>query len=196
MVKDLDNYVKLKNDAEKKIKIGGAIILISLTGLLFPNYGGMILLIVGILAGAITAGIGYNGFSKLSKRFKIEVLSGLVETFVDNGRFDPNGGLSPAQVYSSEFLKRADRFHTEDFLSGSMDGVEFISSDVKLEERHVRQTKNGTEVYYETYFLGRLFKFEFNKSFDGYLQVLEGSRPTKNRKYTKVKLESIQFNKK
>jgi len=196
MVKDLDNYINLKNSAEKKVKIGGAIIIVSLAGLLFPENGGMILLIGGIIAGAITAGIGMSGFSKLSKNFKVEVLNGLIATFVDNGKFDPNYGLSQGQVYASEFLKRADRFHSEDFLSGSMDGVEFISSDVKLEERHVRQTKNGQEVYYETYFLGRLFKFEFNKAFDGYLQVLEGNRPTVNRKYTKVKLESIQFNKK
>jgi hypothetical protein len=156
----------------------------------------MILLIAGILAGGITAGIGATNFSKLSKRFKVEVLTGLVETFVDNGKFDPNYGLTQAQVYSSEFLKRADRFHSEDFLSGSMDEVDFVSSDVKLEERHIRHTKNGTQEYYETYFLGRLFIFEFNKPFDGYLQVLEGAKPVRNRKYTKVKLESIQFNKK
>jgi len=196
MVKDLESYVKLKNSAEKKVKIGGAIILVSLLGLLLPSPVGVILLIGGILGGAITAGIGFSSFKKLSKKFKVEVLTGLIATFVDNGKFDPNYGLTQAQVYSSEFIKRADRFHTEDFLSGSMDGVEFISSDVKLEERHIRHTKNGTEEYYETYFLGRLFKFEFNKSFDGYLQVLEGAKPTKNRKYTKVKLESIQFNKK
>lgn len=196
MIKDLDSYTKLKSSAEKKVMIGAGIVLVSLSGLLFPDNGGIILLIAGIIAGAITAGIGYSAFAKLSKRFKVEVLTGLIATFVDNGVFDPNRGLSESEVYASEFVKRADRFHSEDFLSGSMQDVKFVSSDVKLEERHVRQTKNGTEVYYETYFLGRLFRFEFNKSFEGYLQVLEGGRPVRNRKYTKVKLESIQFNKK
>ena len=77
-----------------------------------------------------------------------------------------------------------------------MEGVKFVSSDVKLEERHVRHTKNGTQVTYETYYLGRMFIFDFNKPFDGYLQVLEGGRPTSNRGFKKVKLESVAFNKK
>ncbi len=73
--------------------------------------------------------------------------------------------------------------------------MSFISSDVKLEERHVQHTKNGTRVYYVTYFLGRVFKFDFNKEFVGSLHVLEaGSPPSKG--FSKVKLESIEFNKK
>lgn len=196
MVKDLEIYTNLKSSAEKKVMIGAGIILVSLLGLLFLENGGFILLLPGIIAGVITIAIGFNSFQKLSKKFKVEVLTGLIATFVDNGKFDPNNGLSQSEVYASEFLIRADRFHSEDYLSGSIEGVKFVSSDVKLEERHVRQTKNGTETYYETYFLGRLFRFEFNKSFEGYLQVLEGARPSRNRKYKKVKLESIQFNKK
>jgi hypothetical protein len=99
-------------------------------------------------------------------------------------------------VYGTEFIKHADRFHTEDYLSGKMEGVSFVSSDVKLEERHVEHTKDGTREYYETYFLGRIFIFEFNKDFDGYLQVLEHGRPQSKRKFDKVKLESVDFNKK
>jgi hypothetical protein len=196
MVEDLTKYIQQKEKAEKQVKIGGAIIILGVLGLLFPDAGGIILVVAGFIIGGIIAGIGFSKFSKLSKMFKQEVLTGLIDTFVDNGYFDPNAGLSQAQVYNTEFLKRADRFHSEDFLSGSMEDVQFVSSDVKLEEKHVRHTKNGTETYYETYFLGRVFIFEFNKSFDGYLQVLESNHPTRNRGYKKVKLESVQFNKK
>ncbi|AIO19154.1 hypothetical protein KQ51_01277 [Candidatus Izimaplasma bacterium HR1] len=196
MVNDLEKYVERKKKAEKRIIIGAAIILIGALGLLIGQDYGFIILIIGVIVGGVFAGLGANDFQKLSKTFKVEVISGLMESLVDNGKYDPHFGLSQTQVYSSEFLKRADRYHSEDFLSGSMEDVNFVSSDVKLEERHVRHTKNGTETYYETYFLGRLFVFEFNKSFDGYLQVLEGARPTVNRKYKKVKLESVQFNKK
>ena len=196
MVRDLDKYIKEKEKAEKQVMIGGGIIIVGMLGLLFMDAGGMIMVFAGVLIGGIIAVIGGSRFSTLSKSFKAEVLTGLIDTFVDNGHFNPEMGLSQGQVYSTEFLKRADRFHSEDFLSGSMEDVQFVSSDVKLEERHVRHTKNGTQTYYETYFMGRVFIFEFNKPFDGYLQVLEHNRPTRNRGYKKVKLESVQFNKK
>jgi hypothetical protein len=47
-----------------------------------------------------------------------------------------------------------------------------------------------------TYFLGRIFEFTFNKSFEGSLQVLESGSIESNRKYHKIKLESVDFNKK
>ena len=196
MIDNLDKYIVAKKKAEKKVMIGAPIALVSILafligGSIFPVLGG-----IGLVVGIITTGIGYVDFSKIGKSFKSEVLTGLVNTFVDNGHFDPHSGLSRSQVYSTEFIKQADRFHTEDYLSGSMDGVKFVSSDVKLEERHVEHTKNGTRTYYETYFQGRIFIFEFNKDFDGYLQVLERGRPTRNRNYKKVKLESVAYNKK
>lgn len=196
MVQDLNKYIETKNSAELKVKIGSGLIILGALGLLLGDTLGFIILAIGLVVGAGFAIVGASSFSKLSKTFKVEVITKLMEEFVDNGKFNPHGGLSQSDVYSSEFIKRADRFHTEDYLSGSMEGVNFVSSDVKLEERHVRHTKNGTETYYETYYLGRLFIFDFNKSFDGYLQVLEGARPTRNRGYKKVKLESVQFNKK
>ena len=98
--------------------------------------------------------------------------------------------------HNNQFLKKADRYHSEDYISGKIDDVDFVSSDLKLEERHVQHTKNGTRVYYVTYFLGRIFRFDFNKVFTGNLQVLETGSPYSRRKFNKVKLESIEFNKK
>jgi hypothetical protein len=196
MIENLDKYIIAKEKSEKKVIIGGILIILGVLCLVFFQEIGVFLVIGFGAPGIIICGIGFSDFMKLSKSFKSEVLTGLVNTFVDNGRFDPHSGLSQSQVYSTEFVKRADRFHTEDYLQGSMEGVEFVSSDVKLEERHVEHTKNGTRTYYETYFLGRIFIFEFNKSFAGYLQVLERARPTKKRGYKKVKLESVKFNKK
>ena len=193
---NFEHYSTIKKQSEKKVMIGGVIAVVGVLLFLIGNEITLVLGGIAVLGGLVFAGIGFSKFSALSKRFKVDVLTGLVSTFVDDGYFNPNQGLSQADVYATEFLKHADRFHSEDFLSGSMDGVRFISSDVKLEERHVEHTKNGTRTYYVTYFLGRIFEFEFNKSFDGYLQVLESGRPTNNRGYNKVKLESVQFNKK
>ena len=192
---NLQEFQLEKKKAEKKIFIGIPFIIISVLGfVLLGEYGFFIAFL--IIPGFVFIGLGSSQFSKLSKRFKNEVLVDLISTYVDNGKFIPEQGLSINKVYNTEFVKHADRYHTEDYLSGSMDGVSFESSDVRLEERHVEHTKNGTRTYYETYFLGRVFIFEFNKEFQGYLQVLEGGRPTVNRKYEKVKLESVQFNKK
>jgi len=195
MIEELEKFQGEKKSIEKQITIGISICILSvLVFVATMNYGpwGLIILIPGL----VYIFIGTSKFKKLSLRFKNQVLGDLVTSFVEDGRFDPTSGLSLNTVYGTEFLKRADRSHTEDFLSGKIDGVDFISSDVKLEERHVEHTKNGTRTYYVTYFQGRIFEFEFNKTFDGYLQVLEGSRPHSNRKFKKVKLESVEFNKK
>jgi len=195
MSEELKKFQLEKKSIEKQVLIGGAISILSL--LIFVatlNYGpyGLILLIPGV----IYMIMGTSKFGKLSKRFKNEVLRDVISGFVEDGIFEPDRGLDMNTVYNTEFLKRADRSHTEDYLSGKIDGVEFISSDVKLEERHVEHTKNGTRTYYVAYFLGRIFEFDFNKSFEGYLQVLEGARPQSKRKFKKVKLESVVFNKK
>jgi len=186
-----------KKTAEKKLIIGGVVAIIGAAIFVLLGMEGVALIgIPLVIGGVIYLAIGSAAFNKLSKRFKTEVLTDLIASFVDDGVFDPNRGLSLNAVYETEFVKKADRYHTEDYLSGSIDGVRFESSDVKLEEKHVEHTKNGTRTYYETYFLGRIFRFEFNKSFDGYLQVLERGKPMSKRRYGKVKLESVQFNKK
>ncbi len=195
MEEKLQKFQALKKKAEQKVIIGGVVVvlgLIAYVGLIDYGPFGLLLIIPGI----IYAIIGFAQFKTIRKDFKTEVLREVVESFVDDGIFDPSRGLSQGIVYSTEFLKRADVFESEDFLSGKMDGVSFISSDVKLQERHVEHTQNGTRTTYVTYFLGRVFRFEFNKNFEGYLQVLEKGRPVKNRGYKKIKLESVDFNKK
>lgn len=196
MDQNLEKYIQTKKSAEKKVMIGGILAILGVVLFILSNEITILLGIVGFVVGVIFLGIGLSAFSTLRKRFKIDVVTKLVESFVDDGHFDANSGLSQTNVYATEFLKPADRFHSEDFLQGSMDGVRFVSSDVVLEERHVEHTKDGTREYYETYFKGRVFIFDFNKPFEGYLQVLEKGSPYKKRDYKKVNLESVAFNKK
>jgi len=199
-----DNFSEFntkKRATEKTTKIG--IVLIGIAVLLFLGLSA-----AGAIAGAQLFGVlvgivgiifalkGGMDFRKLSKQFKYDVLVKVFEELMPGTKYNPDAGLSQMDVYATEFLKRADRFYSEDLISGVMEDVSYISSDVRLEERHVEQTKNGTRVYYVPYFVGRVFKFSFNKEFDGYLQVLEGGSPLSNRKFQKVQLESIDFNKK
>jgi len=195
-----DKYLKFneeKSKTEKKVIIGGVITAI---GIIIAVLGqvNQVALIIGIivgLVGLVYLAIGFAAFTKIKKTFKVEVLAKMFKEAIPDIQYSPSSGLSQQDVYSTDFLKRADRFHTEDLLTGSFAGVDFISSDVKLEERHVQHTKNGTRVYYVTYFLGRVFKFDFNKEFVGSLHVLETGSP-RSRGFKKVKLESIEFNKK
>jgi hypothetical protein len=199
MAKDLSYYQNKKSLSEKLI-VGGALgAVVSFLGMQFTAvnlpglYNGFILLIV---VSIILAAIGGFQFSSIVKKFKNEYLKDIISEWIEDGYYDPKRGLSPAQVYHCEFLKKADRFHSEDLLTGTIDGIRFQASDIQLQERHVRHTKNGTQTYYVTYFKGQMYVFDFNKDFDGYLQVLENQRPQSRRKYERVKLESIDFNKK
>lgn len=153
---------------------------------------GAILFIVG----AIVAASGGAKFSSLSKEFKSVHLKKMVESTFTNGKYIPNQGINVNRVYQTNLVKKADRHHTEDYMSGEIDGVSFEACDLKLEERHVRRTKNGTQVYYVTYFMGRFFEFEFPKRFKSQVLVTEGMVSTFFSKFKKVEMESIDFNKK
>lgn len=186
-----------KKKAEKNVLIGGGLIVVAILVFVLLMESSVMFISVPIgITGIVFLAIGFSKFSTINNKFKNDVLGGLIKEEIEDGFYDPTKGLNPPSVYASEFLKRADRYHSEDFISGKIDGVSFASSDLKLEERHVQHTKNGTRTYYETYFLGRMFIFEFNKDFAGYVQVLERGWTHSNRKYNKIKLESVAFNKK
>ncbi len=187
-----------KKKSENKVVIGGVITAIGILMGMVGNASGNALFVLGIIIGIggfIFFGVGMANFSSLKKTFKNTVLKPMFQEAIPGIEYQPEMGLAPQIVYSTDFLKVADRFHSEDHLRGELDGVQFISSDVKLEERHVQHTKNGTRVYYVAYFIGRVFRFSFNKDFVGSLYVLESGSP-RSRGYSKVELESVDFNKK
>lgn len=198
----MDKYASIneaKKKAEKKVRIGG--ILLVIAGLAYlatmnSPEGAQILGFLAFLPAAIVSGIGASEFMKVKRRFKHEFLIDIIKAALPETTYIPEQGLMEHEVYQTEFLKRADRFHSEDLMYGKIEDVAFRASDVKLEERHVQHTKNGTRVYYVAYFLGRVFHFTFNKPFEGFLQVLESGSPLSNRGYKKVEMESVDFNKK
>lgn len=156
----------------------------------------IIIPVIIFVVGLVFLTKGASGYSKLKKEFKTTFLKNMFDELIPGIVYKPYEGLTGSTVYEGEFLKKADRYHSEDFLAGKIDDVDFVSSDVKLEERHVRRTKNGTQVYYVPYFVGRIFRFDFHKELLGRLQVLEKGSPYSRFKFNRVKLESIDFNKK
>jgi hypothetical protein len=189
-----------KKKSEKKVIIAIIFIIIAAIGFLLSETDyNIVFFYFGIafgLIGVVYFTIGMVEYAKIKKNFKSEVLANMFKAIIPDIAYLPERGLSEIDTYSSEFLKHADRYHSEDYISGKIGDVDFVSSDVRLEERHVQHTKNGTRVYYVTYFLGRVFRFDFNKNFTGNLQVLEAGSPYSRRKFEKVKMESVDFNKK
>lgn len=200
MESKFDKFNARKKHSEKNIYIAIGFIVAAVIVFLI-SYGAEstgLFILVGLLGlpGLVFLGMGFSEFHKIKKEFKSTVLTDMFKTLIPDVEYNPTAGLSTLEVYSTEFLKKADRFHSEDYIAGKIDDVDFVSSDVRLEEKHVEHTKNGTRTYYVPYFVGRVFRFKFNKDFVGSLQVLESGSPFSRRKFNKVKLESIDFNKK
>lgn len=153
---------------------------------------GFILIVIAL----IVIAVGYGKFNALSKEFKNKYLRELINKTFDNAEYYPDRGIDKDRVYATNLVKRADRYHTEDLIKGDVEGVKFETCDLKLEERHVRHTKNGTQVYYVTYFLGRFFEFEFPKEFKSKIIVTESGLMTFFSSFKKLEMESVEFNKK
>lgn len=148
--------------------------------------------------GFIGLGVSLGGviyYAHVINRFKKKFLKQHLESRIDECTYNPSGGLKTHEVMECGFLKYPDRIRTEDYLSGKVEDVQFATSDVKLQEKKVYYSDGKRRTKWETYFNGRVFTFDFNKTFKGKLQVLERFRPRTNDKFEKVEMESVDFNK-
>ncbi len=182
------------------IGLGGIAVIVLSIVLLILTTGvmetiGIVLLVLGIIILLVSV----FGFNKVVGDFKSKFLKDYFASIITNGEFRPKRGMPRDNVYGCGFLKRADKFKSYDYLSGEIDGVDFQSSDAHLQEKRVRyytvKGKTRRKVEYVTFFKGRIFEFDFHKTIDHPLQVLENYKPQDGRKYSKVELESIDFNK-
>ncbi len=199
MEKDLLYYQGKKQRSELVTGIG---ILLLILGILttvnfeqatFLGMAGRVLIGIGI----VTILVGIVMYNRLIGYFKKSYLKEYFSSIIENGEYRPKRGLNASEVYACGFIKRADRFKSYDYLGGKIDGIDFRSSDVHLQERQVyTDSKGRRKTRYVTYFKGRVFEFDFHKKLEHRLQVLERYRPLDGHKYKKVELESIDFNKK
>lgn len=188
-----------RKSAAKSLRISIIFMILAFIIIIFLGDVGDVFVIIGIISAAIALIFGIKGggeYNKLKLEFKNDFLSKMIEDIFDNGIYEAKQGLDKNIVYKANLLRVADRYSAEDYISGSVDGVNFCSSDIKLEEKHTEVTKDGTRTYYITYFLGRFFMFDFNKQFKGDVITTEASLPTFFSKYKRIELESIEYNKK
>ncbi len=191
-----------------------SIVMIYLVGIIVALLGGVLFLLqnqslfvyaIGLfIIGVIIIAVGSFRFASLNNKFKQEVIPQLVNSYIKNGTYTHSSGLTPMQVQESKLIKRTDEFKSEDLITGTIDEVNFTSSDLLLHDIEITYRDGKRQKRRIKVFQGRLFIFDFNKQFNGTIKVCEKWRMNGNSKQSdffggklkKVKLESVQFNKK
>jgi hypothetical protein len=120
----------------------------------------------------------------------------MIEQTLPGSTYNPDGSFSLAEIQSTELLPKPDRYYGEDLLEGVIDDVRFRLADARLEEEREVEVDGKKTTEFVTFFSGQIYQFTFQKPFVGYLQVREWGAPVVNRNFRKVKLESVDFNKK
>ncbi|HRX92186.1 MAG TPA: DUF3137 domain-containing protein [Candidatus Izemoplasmatales bacterium] len=155
---------------------------------------GAALLMMGFFAGGfLLAGTAHARFKKISSSFKEKYMPSLIEKVLPGTQYYPESGFAWEDVASMRFLKKSDRYHSEDYLIGTYKNIRFESADCKLQDVH----SNGKTTTVVTVFLGRVYRYEFPKNFPTELLLIQ---PGLGKKwgfgsYETIKTESIDFNK-
>lgn len=133
------------------------------------------------------------------KEFKnIFVLNALKSTFEDLV-YEPEKGITEDEIRQIGMLNTADRFRSNDYISGTYKGIKFEQSDIHIEEEHKDTDSEGrTTTTWVTIFMGRWMNFDFNKKFKANIQVVSSRFPARSlpwgKKFSKTKMEDIEFN--
>lgn len=115
-----------------------------------------------------------SGFSSL---FKDELIEKIVLFVDDKLKYSKNNFIREHEYRASSlFPQSTDRFSGDDFVSGSIDGV-----DIKFSEIHseVKKKNSKGKTYWQTIFRGLMFVADFNKDFKGKTVVV----PDKSEKF-------------
>lgn len=193
MQEKIHAFQRRKRVVESTIILGGISMIVS-AGLFVLALAPVALIVALLVVGAVTLFFGYSSYTAIQDDFKEKVLKGILEESVENGTYNPHIGLGSSQVYQGECLGEADEIKTEDFLSGVIDGISFISSDVVLSNYQTVSTGKSVTRVLTPFFTGRVFSFDFNKTFKDRVFVMEKGKPATQYETETVELESQAFN--
>lgn len=200
---NLSELENLRKKARNTI-LGGIIITAFVTIIMFlvnPVIG-VIVLIAGIITTSI---LGHKFTKSFSLSFKeTYVLKSLQTVFTDLD-YKPEYGIEEQEIRSTQMMNMGDRYSSNDFISAKYKNVNFVQSDVHIEEKRQRTDSNGrSETYWVTLFKGRWMIFDFNKDFKANIQVrqkgfgnakISNWGKAKEEKFKKISLEDLEFNK-
>lgn len=165
----------------------------------------MAIFIIDLVIIAIVSTIIISGPKKsYVDNFKNYFVKRTLEKIFTDLHYYPNKGIPESVIAGTGMMYTGDRYTTNDFISGKYKNINFMQSDVHIEEEHQTTDSDGhTTTYYVTVFKGRWMIFDFNKTFRANVEVCEkgfsGNQANTlfgKSKYQKVKMESEEFNKK
>ena len=191
-LKEIQNSFKNKVIRQSLISWG---IILLITLIFAGTLESYIPIILGIII-AIIATFTINSIktSDLCKIYKKQIITPLVEALVENGKYEPEKGISENLFRSSGLFPTPDRYHSEDLISGTEGKTALLFSEVHAEEKHTSTDSKGrTRTTWTTLFRGFIFVADFHKNFSGHTIVKRNSilKFGGNR----VKMESPEFEK-
>lgn len=131
---------------------------------------------------------------ELSARYKSDIIAPLVDSFCSGASYEPYQGIGRDDFCNSCLFTSPDRYHSEDFVSGTMGQTRFCFSEVRAEERRTRTNGKRVQTYYVDIFRGFMFIADFHKDFAGYTAVRRDSIMKWSFGGPKrVKLENVEF---
>jgi len=149
----------------KKIKIWRTIPLVWLLAtfvVIIINASRLFLLFFFVFVVMITVMSGKMNkcIARYRELYKETFVNSLLKTMLDDVYYDWRAGFSEMDVMGFGIVKMGNRYHSEDYLKGSYNGVKFRQADVTI--RH--ETGSGDDKSVTTYFSGRMFEFTFEGS--------------------------------
>lgn len=113
------------------------------------------------VTGMVLSIVPMKRFKSLSTTFKSQYVKDILEKLIPDSSYDPLSGFEKDIVYGSLILKREDRYHSEDLITGTIQGKHFSCADVHLQD--VRSNGKSTTVV--TVFHGLFFMIDAAKPF-------------------------------
>ena len=100
--------------------------------------------------------------------FKIEVIGTALKSLDKSLTIEPYKGILEYEFENTQlFNQTADRYNTEDLVSGTAGATGFYFAEIHAEYKTEVQTKNGTNTEWHDIFKGIMFAADFNKNFQG-----------------------------
>lgn len=165
----------------------------------------MAIFIIDLIVISIASAIIVSGpKKKYVDNFKNYFVRRTLEKIFTDLQYNPDSGIPESVILGTGMMYTGDRYTTNDLISGKYKNINFMQSDVLIEEERESTDSDGhTTRYYVTIFQGRWMIFDFNKTFKANVEVCEkgfsGNQANTlfgDSKYQKVKMESEEFNKK
>lgn len=202
MEKNLDKLEELELERQKvyrKNKLGYALaalcFILGIVITVFVHFAGFIFFILAVVVLLVIM----PEIQKFKKKFKEKVVKKLiVEELGVDATYRMKGGISIDEINSLHIARAPDRYHTEDYISCTYNGIPYEMCDCTLEEEVETYDSEGhRQTSYQKYFKGRVIKIDFQRDLNMKLKVVNSpTRGFQSRPLISFETELIEFNKK